>query len=70
MTEKPVRLIVIGFVLVVLGFVVPLLMVNKTLESTFLLNMGSYAASTAGLFLGIIGGAMYVKKIRKPNKPQ
>jgi hypothetical protein len=61
MSEHPVRLILIGFVLVLAGAVFPLLMVSKVLEST-------YTASTAGLFLGIIGGAMYVKKTRKPSK--
>jgi len=40
------------------------------LASTFFLNFASYTASVAGLFLGIIGGALYVKKYRKPNKPE
>jgi len=70
MTEHPVRLIVIGFVLVLAGMVFPLLMVSKVLASTFFLNFASYTASVAGLFLGIIGGALYVKKYRKPNKPE
>jgi|APHig6443717497_1056834.scaffolds.fasta_scaffold390136_2 hypothetical protein len=68
MSEHPVRLILIGFVLVLAGAVFPLLMVSKVLESTFFLNIASYTASTAGLFLGIIGGAMYVKKTRKPPR--
>jgi hypothetical protein len=68
MSEHPVRLIVIGFFLVLAGAVFPLLMVSQILESTFLLNFFSYAASVAGLFLGIIGGALYVRKGRKPDK--
>jgi hypothetical protein len=55
----PVQIILIGFALVLLGFVTPFLMVMKILPSTFFLNFASYAASTSGLFLGIIGAAMY-----------
>jgi len=70
MNDHPVRLIVIGFVLVLIGFLVPLLTVVKVMESNFIPLFGSYTASVAGLFLGIIGGAMYVKKTRKPKKPE
>ena len=58
---QPWKLIVIGFVLVLLGFVLPFLMVVRVLESTLFLNFLSYGASVGGLFLGLIGAAMYVR---------
>jgi hypothetical protein len=58
-------MILIGFVLVTLGMVFPFLMVMQILESTFFLNFFSFAASVAGLFLGLIGGAMYVRLSQK-----
>lgn len=63
--SHPVRLIVIGFVLSILGWILPLLMVLHILESTFLLNFLAYAASVCGLFLGIIGAASYIRTHRK-----
>ncbi|MBN2148801.1 MAG: hypothetical protein JW726_15545 [Anaerolineales bacterium] len=57
----PVRIIIIGFILVLLGFVLPLLMVLRWVESSFLLSFISYTASVLGLFLGLVGAAWYVK---------
>lgn len=59
--EQPKRLIIIGFLLVLFGFVAPLLMVVGVLESTFFLNFLSYAASVSGLIMGIIGAAWYTR---------
>jgi len=53
--RRPWLLIVIGFLLVLMGAVVPFLMVMGTLKSTFALNFLSYAASVAGMMLGLIG---------------
>ena len=58
---QPWKLIVIGFVLVLMGFVLPFLMVVRVLESSIFLSFLSYAASVGGLFLGLIGAAMYVR---------
>ena len=58
---QPWKLIAIGFVLVLLGFVLPFLMMTRVIESTILLNFLSYGASVCGLFLGLIGAAMYVR---------
>jgi hypothetical protein len=63
--KRPVLMILIGFVLVTAGMVFPFLMVMQILESTFFLNFFSFAASVAGLFLGLIGGAMYVRLSQK-----
>jgi len=62
MIDKDPRLIfVIGFVLVLLGVVLPWLMVLHFIESTFFLNFLAAGASTAGLILGVIGTAFYVR---------
>ena len=68
MTLSPLKIILIGFVLVVLGVVLPFLMVLHILESTFFLNYFSYGASLVGLFLGLIGSAYYVR-LNKKKKP-
>jgi len=60
-TWTPVKIIVTGFFLVLLGAVLPFLMVMQILPSTFFLNFLAYTASIAGLFMGLIGTAMYVK---------
>jgi hypothetical protein len=68
MFTHPVRTILIGFALVLLGVILPFLMVIHVLESTFFLNFFSYTVSLVGLILGIIGAAMYVRLNRK-KKP-
>jgi hypothetical protein len=55
----PKRVIAIGFILVLFGFLVPLLMVIKIIEASFILGFVSYGASISGLLLGIIGAAWY-----------
>ncbi len=61
---QPWKLIPIGFVLVLFGAVAPLLMVMKVVPSSFILNFLSYGASVVGLFLGLIGAALYVRTHR------
>jgi len=58
------NLILIGFFLVLIGVILPLLMVVQIIKSTFFLNFFSYGASVLGLFLGIIGAAYYVRMNR------
>lgn len=58
-------LIVIGFLLVLTGAVLPLLMVLHVIPSTFFLNFLSYSASVAGLFLGVFGGTLYARAARR-----
>jgi len=62
---RPWQLILLGFILSMMGVILPLLMVIQILPSTFFLNFFSYAASLTGLFLGIIGAASYVRENRK-----
>jgi len=57
----PGRLIFIGFLLVLLGVVLPFLMVMKVIESTFFLNFFSFIISLIGVVIGVIGSAYYVR---------
>ncbi|HSJ55661.1 MAG TPA: hypothetical protein VLC95_00670 [Anaerolineae bacterium] len=53
--RRPGLLILIGFLMVLFGAVVPFLMIMGVLQSGFLLGFLSYAASITGLLLGLIG---------------
>jgi len=68
MLYRPGRFIVIALFMLLAGSVLPMLMIVGVLESTFLLNFISYIISVGGLFLGIIGIAMYVGKERNKRK--
>jgi hypothetical protein len=61
------RLIVIGFFLVLAGAVLPFLIVIGILESTFLLNFIAFVASVSGVFLGVMGTAMYAGTERRKD---
>jgi di/tricarboxylate transporter len=62
---RPWVLIVVGLVLVLAGFVLPFLMVMRLIQPNFALSFLSYAASTIGLFLGMIGIAMQMPRRKK-----
>lgn len=61
-------LILLGFVMVLLGAILPFLMVMHILTSTIFLNFFSYTVSVAGLFLGLIGSAYFVRYHRSKNR--
>ncbi len=61
----PWHLILIGFLLSILGVVLPFMMVTHYIPSTFFLNFFSFTASLVGLILGIIGASFYVRRHRK-----
>ena len=65
---SPRAIIFIGFILVLLGFLLPLLMVVKVLESTYFLNFFSFTASLIGLFLGLMGSAQMAAEARRSRK--
>ena len=65
MRIHPKRIILIGFFLVLAGVVLPFLMVIQVLESTFFLNFFSFFATMAGLLLGMVGAATYVRLRKK-----
>ena len=57
----PPRLIILGFVLLVLGFVLPFSMLLQVLPSTLLLNFVAYLSSLFGLVIGIVGLVLYTQ---------
>jgi len=61
----PVQIILIGFVLVLTGWVIPIFILLKFLPSTFFLNFFGYGASMAGVLMGIAGVALYNRSRRK-----
>jgi hypothetical protein len=63
----PRAIVVLGFFLVLFGFVAPFLMVMGTIPPSFALSFLSHAASVSGLFLGLIGAAWYVR-LNKTDK--
>jgi len=62
---SPLQLILLGFLLLVLGFLLPFLMVLQLLESTLLWNFVAYLASFFGLIIGLIGVVTYTRLHRK-----
>lgn len=56
---SPAQMIAIGFIMVLVGVVIPFLMVTRIVEPGFLLVFVAYIASLGGLILGIIGAALY-----------
>ncbi|MBK8989089.1 MAG: hypothetical protein IPM39_23980 [Chloroflexi bacterium] len=59
------RLVVLGFVLVLTGAVLPFLIIVGVLPSTFLLNFIAFATSVCGIFLGVLGTATFVGEERR-----
>lgn len=57
----PKKLIAIGFVFVLIGFVVPLLMTIRVIMPSFIWGFLSYGASVAGLLLGLVGAFTYTR---------
>lgn len=62
--KDPRLILVIGFVLVLTGAVLPWLMVMQVIPSTFFLNFFSFGCTVAGLMLGIVGAAYYARPQR------
>jgi hypothetical protein len=56
---SPKKIILIGFILVVIGVVIPFSIILELLPSTFFLSFVAYMSSIGGLLLGIIGAALY-----------
>jgi len=65
--SHPRAIILIGFVLVLLGAVLPFLMVLRIIEPTFPLSFFSFGAGVAGLLLGVVGAAYYVRLHKKKD---
>ncbi|MBE0408984.1 MAG: hypothetical protein IBX69_04550 [Anaerolineales bacterium] len=67
---EPVRIIVFGFVLVLLGFILAFLMTIGIIAPTFLLGLVTYLSSFGGLFIGIMGSALYVRDRRRQDREE
>jgi len=65
----PVRLVWLGFFLMVLGIVLPFLMVIHVIESTLLLNFIAYLASFGGLLVGLVGVVTWTR-LRRPDNDE
>ena len=67
--ERPRNILIIGFLLVLFGFLAPFLMVIQVIPASFLLSFISHGASVAGLLMGLVGTAWYVQQDKsKHNK--
>jgi len=64
-TINPRNLFIIGFILLFLGLIIPMLMVLQIIKSTLFLNFFAYASSVLGLLLGIVSSAYMVVRSRK-----
>ena len=62
MRASPVLLMVYGFLLLLLGFLLAFAMVLRVIEAGFLLSFVSYGASLSGLILGLFGALSYVQR--------
>ena len=62
---SPTLILSVGFLLVLLGAVLPFLMLLQVLSASFWLSFVSYTATVLGLFLGLIGAASYVQFNRR-----
>ncbi len=61
---SPLTLILVGFLLMVLGILLPLGMMLDVVPATFALCFLAFAASVAGVFMGIVGASRYVARRR------
>lgn len=65
MNTNAKKLIWIGFILLLIGVILPFLMILEIVKATFLLNFLAYGASVSGLFLGTLGAFSYAQANRK-----
>jgi hypothetical protein len=56
---SPIQMMLIGFVLLMVGFLLPFVMVLRIVQPTLLLGFVSYLASLAGLVIGLLGVFFY-----------
>jgi hypothetical protein len=62
---SPLGIILLGFLFVVLGVVLPLLMMLNVIPTTFAISFLSFGLSVAGVLMGIVGASRYVVRRRK-----
>jgi hypothetical protein len=64
MKLTPKQFLVLGFLGVTYGMVVPWLMVLQMIEKTFFLSFSSFVATFLGLIFGVVGMATYYREYR------
>ncbi len=62
--ETPLKLIIAGFALLLIGAILPFVMVIRLVTPALHLSFISYASTTIGLVLGFIGIAQHVRARR------
>jgi hypothetical protein len=68
MDWDPRLMMLAGFILLLLGVILPGLMVLHLVTATFLLSFLSYGATFLGTILGLIGSLFYVARRRGNRK--
>jgi hypothetical protein len=64
-TTNAKKLILVGFLLLLVGVVLPFLMILEIVKASFLLSFIAHGASVSGLFLGTLGAFSYAQTNRK-----
>ncbi|MFP3897868.1 MAG: hypothetical protein ACLFVD_00925 [Dehalococcoidia bacterium] len=62
--DRPLKLILWGLGLLVMGVILPFMMILQLLESTMFLNFVAAGSSIGGLITGFIGISLYVRSRR------
>jgi hypothetical protein len=65
MQASPIRLIFLGFVLLLIGVLLPFLMVLQILGPSILLSFLAYLSSLGGLVIGLVGITMYSRSEKR-----
>ena len=65
---RPSSLLIVGFVLVLSGVVIPFLTITKAIPSNLFVLFASYIASLIGIILGLLWAAGYVREHRNREK--
>lgn len=64
----PLKLMVLGFMLLLASWFVLFFMVVRLIPPSFLLSLGAYAASLGGLVIGIFGAIQHARQERRVGK--
>lgn len=68
MHASPIRLMIYGFLLLLVGFLAAFGMVVKLIDSSFFVFFASYAASIIGLILGLFGVTGFTQRERRKGQ--
>ena len=65
---NPKTLLIVGSVLLLAGFILPVLMIIHIIDSTFFLNFLAFGASTLGLLIGMVGALSLAVRNRRRDR--